>query len=187
VSGGEVLVSTSGSDQITFLRINNAAGNPFESFSATEWWVEFTFEISAVDNFKSSGNIVLLTDGTSAIVTIKSDASGNLALANIGYKTDSGIQYACLNNALSMSADIPVTIRYHYRKDSDGGADSGGSDGLVEGSITGMSDCSAAGIDSDTITTTNFDLNNSTTLHDGTHDFSYKIDNFKLYTSDPGW
>jgi hypothetical protein len=183
-SGKFVLTATDGTNSINLV-LDDTAGNVFDGQSITEAWIEYKWEhdgavlvASASDAIFQMGDSV---DGDNAIrLDLKSDGAGVLDGINIRYTDDAGVQSGT-EQAWSPTADTQYTLRVHWKKSS------GSNDGVAEFSVVGGPSWSSSSVDNDEAGVVDLvRLGQITSLY-GAATYIFKHDDFKIYTSDPGW
>lgn len=185
VSSGALSILSATSDSAANLFIRNSALGILTGLDINEWWAEFSFTSSMISGYKNLGYITLLTsDSSNSLITLKSDASGNLNLLNIGYVNDSGLSYICTNRAINVQVNTPIIFRYHFKAATSAGSNNG----IAEAFADGATICSGnlSNVDSDTIRLSQIHLDLNQSIYNSTS-FTKKYDNFKLYLTNPGW
>jgi len=197
VSGGALLITTTADTNQTHVYATRSGGEPLENFTADdEFWVEFKIAFSTSDNLQTSGtgewmDVRFNSPGIKDQQLIKIDTtSGSMVDVNAEYNNDAGVQEVCGSDVAWVPVDdTQYTVRWYWKRDSDGGADGGGDDGVVRWVIVGeFSTCEQTGVDNDTITDFySFYAGQWSAIHDGSNNYTVTIDDVKIYDTDPGW
>jgi hypothetical protein len=191
VSSNQLLITVT-TDNPAFLYINDGAEDPLENFTDDEWWLEWTVEFSAVTNWQASTNLhlgrAIWTTPVSNLMKIETSAGG-APDGIVGRAADDSGNHKdiCAEQAWSPSASTEYTFRYHWKKDTDGGADVA-DNGIASFKIVGGPTCEDTSWDSDTVgTLDHLEFGIIIGAYDGANSYNVTLDNAKLYVSDPGW
>jgi hypothetical protein len=193
------LYFTGDSTDTGYLYIDDDASEVLDGQSITEFWAEFTWDNSGGPLVTSgAGDAIFRWDDTvdgneQGRIFLYTDGSGDIDGIRLRYTDDNGgVDYACAEQAFAPTDDVRYTFRVHYKKDGDGGADVADtgvfSVVITGGDLGGDVTCEKTDVDNDgagVLARLFFGLIHS--MYDTSNTYYMGFDDFKLYTSDPGW
>lgn len=191
VSGGDLLIAVTTDNPAYLVGTDDTESDPLYGITADEWWVEWGMKFSAVTDWQHETNMHVgqyyMDAANSRMVKFNTDASGDVVSLQAMAISDAGNnQNVCTAQAWSPSVDTEYIMRYHWKKDEDGGSET--DDGEVEFSVVGGPSCNDTDWDSDTAAVIisyrmGIALGAWVTPDDYNVTFTYQ----KFYITDPGW